>query len=151
MANAQIIPVNQNGAQKNEAEVLEQRLPAEEEIRRTRQQIAATTTQIQQQVRSNLDWKLWVDRHPLATVTIAVATGFLVGSALPSPSGTKSGTKSVRSGGDNQDSIESPKREKEIIEETGKNTVVATVLTSVAMNVLREGSSYLVRKFFTDK
>jgi ElaB/YqjD/DUF883 family membrane-anchored ribosome-binding protein len=144
MANAQIIPINQNGTQKNEAEVLEQRLPAEEEIRRTRQQIAATTTQIQQQVRSSLDWKLWVDRHPLATVTIAVAAGFLAGSALPSPSGKRS----VRSGDNNQ---ESPKREKELIEETGKNTVVATVLTSVAMNVLREGSSYLVRKFFTDK
>ncbi len=144
MANAQIIPINQNGAQKNEAEVLEQRLPAEEEIRRTRQQIAATTTQIQQQVRSSLDWKLWVDRHPLATVTVAVAAGFLVGSALPSPSGKRS----ARSGDNNQ---ESPKREKELIEETGKNTVVATVLTSVAMNVLREGSSYLVRKFFTDK
>ncbi len=147
MANAQIVPVNQNGTQKNEAEVLEQRLPAEEEIRRTRQQIAATTTQIQQQVRSNLDWKLWVDRHPLASVTIATAAGFIVGSALPSPSGTKS----ARSGSKNQDSLESPKREKELIEETGKNTVFATVLTSVAMNVLREGSSYMVRKFFTDK
>jgi ElaB/YqjD/DUF883 family membrane-anchored ribosome-binding protein len=144
MANAQIIPIDKNGARKNEAEVLEQRLPAEEEIRRTRQEIAATTTQIQRQIRSSLDWKRWVDRHPLATVTLAVATGFVVGSALPS----LSGTQSVRSEGKTQEGLQP---EQELIDATSKNTVVATVLTNVAMNVLREGSSYLVRKFFTEK
>ncbi len=134
MANTQIVP-----RAKNKVEIDEQRLPAEEEIRRTREQIAATTSQIQMQVRSNLSWRQWVNRYPLVVVSIATTTGFLIGSALP-PSDRPNG-----SGKGNQ------KRDKELIEETGKNTLVATVLTNVALNVLREGSSYLVRRFFSDK
>jgi ElaB/YqjD/DUF883 family membrane-anchored ribosome-binding protein len=139
MANAQIVTI----AKDKQATEHEQRLPAEEKIRRTREQIADTATQIQLQMRSSLSWRQWVNRHPLAIVTLAATTGFLIGSALPSsdrPS-LKRNSKVQRS----------PKREQELIEETGKNTLVATVLTNVALNVLREGSSYLVRRFFTDK
>lgn len=147
MANTQIVPMSKNGTPEKATYVPEQRLPAEEEIRRTRQQIAATTTQIQLQMRSTLDWKLWVDRYPLQTMTLVAATGFLVSSALPSPSKAPK-ERSARS---NSNAKENTPREKEIVEETGKNTVVATVLTNVALNVLREGSSYLIRRFFTDK
>jgi hypothetical protein len=143
MANTQIVPISKNGTSEKATYVPEQRLPAEEEIRRTRQQIAATTTQIQQQMRSNLDWKLWVNRYPLSSVTLMVATGFLVGSALPSAATPRSSTRSKNK--------ENPPSQQEIVEETGKNTVVATVLTNVALNVLREGSSYMIRRFFTDK
>jgi hypothetical protein len=136
MANAQIVPRT-----KSKVEIDEQRLPAEEEIRRTREQIAATTSQIQMQVRSNLSWRQWVNRHPLAVVSIATTTGFLIGSALPSSD--RSSPKSNGKG--------SPKRDQQLIEKTGKNTLVATVLTNVALNVLREGSSYLARRFFSDK
>jgi ElaB/YqjD/DUF883 family membrane-anchored ribosome-binding protein len=138
MANTQIVPRT-----KNKVEIDEQRLPAEEEIRRTREQIAATTSQIQMQVRSNLSWRQWVNRYPLAVVSIATTTGFLIGSALPSSD--RRNVKSNSRGKGNQ------KRDQELIEETGKNTLVATVLTNVALNVLREGSSYLARRFFSDK
>jgi hypothetical protein len=137
MANTQIVPRT-----KSEVEIDEQRLPAEEEIRRTREQIAATTSQIQMQVRSSLSWRQWVNRYPLAVVSIATTTGFLIGSALPSSD------RPIKSG---ERGKGSPKRDQQLIEETGKNTLVATVLTNVALNVLREGSSYLVRRFFSDK
>jgi hypothetical protein len=136
MANTQIVPRT-----KSEVEIDEQRLPAEEEIRRTREQIAATTSQIQMQVRSSLSWKQWVNRYPLVVVSIATTTGFLIGSALPSSD------RPIKSG---ERGKGSPSDQK-LIEETGKNTLVATVLTNVALNVLREGSSYLVRRFFSDK
>ncbi len=138
MANAQIttIPKDQQST--------DQRLPAEEEIRRTREQIVATTAQIQLQMRSNLSWKQWVDRYPLAVVAMAATSGFLIGFALPSSS------ERLRSKSDSR--IQgNPKREQKLIEKTGKDTLVATVLTNVAMNVLREGSSYLARRFFSDK
>jgi hypothetical protein len=136
MANAQIVPRT-----KNKVEIDEQRLPAEEEIRRTREQIAATTSQIQMQVRSNLSWRQWVNRYPLAVASIATTTGFLIGSALPSSD------RPIKSNGEGKGSP----RDQKLIEETGKNTLVATVLTNVALNVLREGSSYLVRRFFSNK
>ena len=140
MANAQIITIDKIDQDKP---AIEQRLPAEEEIRRTREQIAATATQIQLQMRSNLSWRRWVDRHPVAVVTLAVTIGFLVGSALPSSNRPRAQN--------NSEAKASPQREQELIEGTGKNALVATVLTDVAMNVLREGSSYLVRRFFSDK
>jgi hypothetical protein len=136
MANAQIVPRT-----KSKVEIDEQRLPAEEEIRRTRERIAATTSQIQMQVRSNLSWRQWVNRYPLAVVSIATTTGFLIGSALPSSD------RPIKSGERGKGSP----RDQQLIEETGNNTLVATVLTNVALNVLREGSSYLVRRFFSDK
>jgi hypothetical protein len=138
MADAQIIPIAKDKPE------TEQRLPAEEEIRHTREQIALTTTQIQMHMRSNLSWRRWVDRYPFAIVTLAATSGLLIGSVLPSAD-----RPSVKSNSKGQGSR--PQREQELIEETGKNTLVATVLTNVAMNVLREGSSYLVRRFFSDK
>lgn len=140
MANAQIITIDKIDQDKP---AIEQRLPAEEEIRRTREQIAATTTQIQLQMRSNLSWRQWVDRYPVTIVTLAATSGFLIGSLLPSSDRPRAQSNSNVQG--------SPKREQELIEETSKNTLVATVLTKVALNVLREGSSYLVRRFFSDK
>jgi ElaB/YqjD/DUF883 family membrane-anchored ribosome-binding protein len=142
MANTQIITIDKIDKDKP---ATEQRLPAEEEIRRRREQIAATTAQIQLQMRSNLSWRRWVDRYPLAVVTLAATSGFLIGSLLPSPSSDRPRAQS------NSKVQGSPKREQELVEETGKNTLVATVLTNVALNVLREGSSYLVRQFFSDK
>ncbi|MGA7932962.1 MAG: hypothetical protein WCA35_05235 [Kovacikia sp.] len=140
MANAQIITIDKIDQDKP---ATEQRLPAEEEIRRTREQIAATTAQIQLQIRSNLSWRQWVDRYPVTVVTLAATSGFLIGSLLPSSDRPRAQSNSKVQG--------SSKREQELVEETGKNTLVATVLTNVAMNVLREGSSYLVRRFFSDK
>jgi ElaB/YqjD/DUF883 family membrane-anchored ribosome-binding protein len=142
MANAQIVSISKDGTN-DKPKTDEQRLPAEEEIRRMREQIAATTTQIQLHMRSNLSWKRWVDRYPLAIVTMAATTGLLIGFALP-----LSERPSVRSNSKVQGNL---KREQKLIEETGKNTLVATVLTNVAMNILREGSNYLARRFFSDK
>jgi hypothetical protein len=140
MANTQIVPRT-----RNRVEIDEQRPPAEEEIRRTRERIASTTSQIQMQVRSTLSWKQWVNRYPIAAVSIATTTGFLLGSALPPfPSSDRPSAKRARE-------KSSPKRDQQLIEETGKNTLVATVLTNLTLTVLREGSGYLARRFFSRK
>ncbi|WP_164929096.1 hypothetical protein [Gloeobacter violaceus] len=86
--------------------------------------------------------KSWIYRNPLQFTGIAVVAGVLAGLALPAwqreergPSPSSARTKQ-------------PEREKELIEKTGKNTLVASVMSNLATLALREGSRYVTRRFF---
>lgn len=121
-----------------------ERLSAEEQIRTTREEIARTTSQIQKKLRTDLDWKVWVARYPLPTVTIALAAGVLTGLSLPSSSARRSspsasGKRKLRAS------------EEEAIQETGKTTVLATVAANVATTLLRQGGNYLIQRLFDEK
>jgi ABC-type Fe3+ transport system permease subunit len=117
-------------------------LPVEEDIRTTREQIARTASQIQQKIRTDLDWKQWIQRYPLRTVTIAVAAGTVVGFALPS-GGRSSHRREDRRG------LRSS--EQQAIQETGKTTILASIAANVATTLLREGANYLAQRVFRDE
>ncbi|AGY58334.1 hypothetical protein [Gloeobacter kilaueensis] len=120
-----------------------EQLPAEREIRRTRAQISQTTALLQQQLRANMSWQLWLYRYPYQAVALAAAAGIVAGFALP-------GGRPSRSNRPAKPGATPTRREAELIKQTGQNTLVATVLTNVATTVLREGAQYLAKRFFDD-
>ncbi|UFP94235.1 hypothetical protein [Gloeobacter morelensis] len=135
---------NGNGTARTAEPVPTPELPAEEDIRRTRAEISQTTTLIQQQLRANMSWRLWVYRYPLAMTTLAAAAGVAAGFALPG--GARDSTR--RSSATDADGPQPNRREERLIKETGQTTLVATVLTNLATMALREGSRYLAQRFF---
>ncbi len=152
MADSQAITSHQNGNGHTEikrGDVVTHKdttenLPAEMEIQRTRERISETTTQIQQQLKATMDWQGWVYRYPLQTLGIAAAAGIVTGFALGGSSEPKRRPSNGRGANPS-------KKEEELIKQTGQNTIVATILTNVATTALREGSQYLVRRFFSDE
>lgn len=50
------------------------------EIERTRAQLASSVAALRQEVAVRTDWRIWVQRHPVACLSAAFAVGFLIGS-----------------------------------------------------------------------
>lgn len=141
MADSKALARNGQGTLSDRKDDRAERLSAEEQIRTTREEIARTTSQIQQKLRTDLDWKVWVARYPLRTVSIALAAGVLTGFSLPSSSGRRpsNGKRPLRAS------------DEQAIQETGKTTLLATVAANVATTLLRQGGTYLIQRFFDEK
>lgn len=120
MANAKEIAVSTNGALKLVNEVA---------LQKTREQIAETAGQIEERVRTDLNWQTWVKRYPLKSVGLAVAAGALAGLGL---------------GGRRKPS--------EPDEATSKpSTFMTSIISTVATIALREGAKIVAERLIGDK
>jgi len=120
-----------------------ERMPAEEQIRVTREQIADTAGRIEQRLRRDLDWKYWVGRYPLQAAGLATAAGFVVGALL----GDGGSDRKDEPRDDFDDEGEPKPATRRAIRKTGQTTILATVAANVATNLLREGARVLARRF----
>ncbi|AGY56505.1 hypothetical protein [Gloeobacter kilaueensis] len=119
MADTQEISVVTNG--KLAATPADELPLSEADLQRTRERIAQTATQIEKRVKEDLNWRTWVGRYPLTAVGLAAAAGALVAMGLPDRRNKN------RTG------------EAAIVREASKNSLLATVVSTVATIALREG------------
>jgi ElaB/YqjD/DUF883 family membrane-anchored ribosome-binding protein len=120
VAHAQEIAVSTNGTGKalNEAA-----------LQKTRERIAETAGQIEERVKTDLNWQTWVKRYPLRSVGLAIAAGALAGLSL---GGRRKSTELV----------ETPSK---------PSTLMTSVLSTVATIALREGAKIVAERLIGDK
>jgi len=94
-------------------------------LQSTRTRIAETAGRIEERLKSDLDWRTWVDRYPLQAAGAVAAVGVLAGLAL--------GSRRSRS--------DAP-----IAKEAARTSLVATVASAVATAVVREAARALVER-----
>jgi ElaB/YqjD/DUF883 family membrane-anchored ribosome-binding protein len=120
MADAQEIAVSTNGTGKalNEAA-----------LQKTRERIAETAGQIEERVKTDLNWQTWVKRYPLRSVGLAIAAGALASLSL----------------GDRRKSSEPAATAEK------SNTLITSVLSTVATIALKEGAKIVAERLIGDK
>jgi ElaB/YqjD/DUF883 family membrane-anchored ribosome-binding protein len=120
MADAKEIAVSTNGTGKalNEAA-----------LQKTRERIAETAGQIEERVKTDLNWQTWVKRYPLKSVGLAIAAGALA---------------SLSFGGRRKSSEPAATAEK-------SNTLITSVLSTVATIALKEGAKIVAERLIGDK
>lgn len=120
MADAKEIAVSANGSLKSANEAA---------LQKTRERIAETAGQIEERVKTDLNWQTWVKRYPLKSVGLAIAAGALAGLSL---------------GGRRKPS--------EPTETTSKpSTLMTSVISTVAKIALREGAKIVAERLIGDK
>ncbi len=112
---------------------VQETLPAEAEIHTARSQLAQTSQQIGEQIKTKLSWRAIIQRYPLLVTGLAFGAGAVLGF------GTLGSEKPPR-----------PRR-KANSEDISKPGVLETAVSSIAVLAVREGSKYLVNRLFTDK
>lgn len=112
---------------------VQQALPAEAEIHTARTQLAQTSQQIEEQIKTKLSWQAITRRYPLLVTGIAFGTGVLLGFA------TLGGEKPSRPRG------------KADSDTPNKPGILGIAVSSITAIAVREGSKYLVNRLLTDK
>ncbi|MBC7883548.1 MAG: hypothetical protein H7Y37_19845 [Anaerolineae bacterium] len=112
---------------------VQETLPAEAEIHTARTQLAQTSKQIGEQIKTKLSWRAIIQRYPLLVTGIAFGAGAVLGF------GTVGGEKLPRP------------RKKASSGTTNKPGALETAVSSIAVLAVREGSKYLVNRLLTDK
>jgi ElaB/YqjD/DUF883 family membrane-anchored ribosome-binding protein len=120
MADAKEIAVSTNGTGKAINEVA---------LQKTRERIAETAGQIEERVKTDLNWQTWVKRYPLKSVGLAIAAGALA---------------SLSFGGRRKSSEPTAASEK-------SNTLITSVLSTVATIALKEGAKIVAERLIGDK
>jgi ElaB/YqjD/DUF883 family membrane-anchored ribosome-binding protein len=120
VADAKEIAVSTNGTGKAINEVA---------LQKTRERIAETAGQIEERVKTDLNWQTWVKRYPLKSVSLAIAAGALAGLSL---GGRR---KSVEP----TENISKP------------STLMMSVLSTVATIALKEGAKIVAERLIGDK
>lgn len=99
-------------------------------LQKTRERIAETAGQIEERFKTDFNWQTWVKRYPLKSVGLAIAAGVLAGVSLGSR-----------------------RQSSETTTATGKppNTLVTSVLSTVATIALREGAKLVAERLIGEK